>query len=79
MQFVLPDSTSSVANLFIFSSDYRKVFDGELPVTVDMDGEPTISWNSRVSDGDMIASGIYIFSIKVDTREYHGKFAVVRR
>jgi hypothetical protein len=79
LHFVLPKAVSSTALLLIYSSDFRLIFNGDVSIDVNLNGEQEMTWHSMTNAGDKIASGIYIYSISVDNKEYHGKFAVVQR
>ncbi|MFI5253202.1 MAG: hypothetical protein ACHQQQ_12320 [Bacteroidota bacterium] len=79
LKFLIPDAVSPTAKLRVFSTDFRKIFEGSLAVRLNISNEPEISWNSMTGNGAMIASGIYFYSIFIDDKEYHGKFAVVKK
>ncbi len=69
---------SSTASFSVFTSSFDRVFSGELEVIDFKPLEPAIKWDGHAENGDNISTGIYLFVIDVDGREYVGKFAAIR-
>jgi len=77
--FRLPSKPqSSSATISLFTSSLDRVLSADLPVLDFRPLESAVKWDGRLDNGDIIASGIYIFVIDVDDKEYTGKFAAVR-
>ncbi|MDP2209619.1 MAG: hypothetical protein Q8K98_12740 [Bacteroidota bacterium] len=70
IQIELPSLGAS--KLYIFSSDMSLVFSKDY-------GEQKIEWDAKDNDGIKISSGIYIYVVVLNNKEYVGKFAVVRK
>lgn len=70
IQIELPSLGAS--KLYIFSSDMSLIY------LKDYD-EQKIEWDAKDNDGIKISSGIYIYVVVLNNKEYVGKFAVVRK
>lgn len=70
MQIDLPSLGSS--KLYVYSSDMSLVF------SKDYDTQK-IEWDAKDNDGIKISSGIYIYVVVLNNKEYVGKIAVVRK
>lgn len=64
------------AKLYIYSSDMSLVFSKDFPSD---DKEQTIQWDAIDHSGIKISSGIYIYVVVLNNKEYVGKIAVVRK
>jgi hypothetical protein len=42
-------------------------------------GRQAFVWNGRTEDGDLAATGIYLYVIEMPAQTLRGKFVVVRR
>jgi hypothetical protein len=79
LQFMMPQTSSTSASLFVMSSGKRLVYNGQFQISNATLGVSTIAWNGQDQTGAQLASGIYIFVIQVDNNTYTGKFAAVRK
>ena len=77
LNFRLPPVKSNTALLTIFKINMDRVQSCELPVE-SAQFEPLIRWDGRDENGNIISSGIYIYVISVDGKNYTGKFAVLQ-
>lgn len=64
------------AKLYIYSSDMSLVFSKDFPSD---EKEQTIQWDGTDLSGIKISSGIYIYVVVLNNKEYVGKIAVVRK
>ncbi|HTK83379.1 MAG TPA: MXAN_6640 family putative metalloprotease [Bacteroidota bacterium] len=78
LKFRLPPVSGTSATLTIISGTFDRVFAHDVPVLEAVPSEPFISWNGYDEIGNRAASGIYMYVISVDGKQYTGKFAIVR-
>ncbi len=78
VNFRLPPVTNTTATLSVFSTSLAKIISLELPVLEPHPLEPQISWDGRNERGDASPTGIYIFVIEIDNKQYRGKLALIR-
>ncbi|MFI5253400.1 MAG: MXAN_6640 family putative metalloprotease [Bacteroidota bacterium] len=80
LKFILPGTIiSTEGRLTVYATDYHKICDNTLPITLNLNGKWEITWNAKNANGLKASSGLYIYSISVDAREYHGKLAIVKK
>jgi hypothetical protein len=78
LTFKLPQPvTGTEATLNIFSASMDRIYSSIIPV-ISSQFEPKLQWNGIGSRGDAITSGIYLYVISLEGKDYKGKFAVVR-
>jgi hypothetical protein len=78
MSFNVPAKTGDEAELFVFSSDLRLIYQNKQAVkSVFM--KPGIEWNCVDLDNKIISSGIYFYVIKTNGKEWKNKFAVIKK
>lgn len=70
IQIELPASAAS--KLYIYSSDMSLVFSKDY-------SEQKIEWDAKDNNGIKISSGVYIYVVVLNDKEYVGKIAVVRK
>jgi hypothetical protein len=76
IQFLLPSTKDITSKLYVYTSNMELVFSNEYLIN---NQELKINWNGIDARGNMLNSGIYLYVIILNNREYVGKFAVVRR
>lgn len=69
--------SKSAVSLYIFSSGLELVYNQDVYPTVSL-GENVIHWDGRDNQGQLVKSGIYVFHMVIEGREYLGKLAVIR-
>lgn len=77
LTFRLPPTKKDNVNLSIFTSSMDKVIQKDLDV-MSQNYEPYISWDGHDESGRLVASGIYFYALKLNDKEYIGKFAVIK-
>lgn len=79
LKFLLPVRTQeATAGLKIYNSAMEQMFSGDVPVVSFRPLESGLTWDGTDEHGNRIATGIYIFVISVDGRQYVGKFSAIR-
>lgn len=75
--FRLPFVRDAVATLSVLSSGFDRIFSGEVPVVQLRPLEQSIVWDVKDDARRSVPSGVYVFIIAVDGREYKGKLTVI--
>jgi hypothetical protein len=75
--FRLPQASNETAILSIFTSSMDKVIENNLEV-MSPTFEPYITWDGHNEKGIIVSTGIYLYVISIDKKEYVGKFAVIK-
>jgi hypothetical protein len=76
--FRLPVTPASEhASLLVLSVGLDRMFAGEVPVVQLRPLESSVQWGGKDEAGVDAPSGIYLFVIRVDGKEYTGKFTVI--
>jgi hypothetical protein len=78
MNFNIPAKVGDEAELFVFSSDLRLIYQSKQSVkSVFM--KPGIEWNCVDLDNKVVSSGIYFYVVKANGKEWKNKFAVMKK
>lgn len=70
------DCPPAGTKLYVFSSDMSLVYSKDFPSD---DHGQTIQWDAKNNDGINVSSGIYIYVVVLNNKEYVGKIAVIRK
>jgi len=75
LNFRLPPTQQPLATLYFFNSAMERILSKDFPVSP---GEPIVQWDGHDGNGEIVASGVYFYVVKVDDKQYTGKFAVIK-
>ncbi len=70
IQFLLPPTKNITSKLYVYSSNMELVLSNEFIIN---EYDPKITWSIT----EMLNSGIYLYVISLNGREYKGKFAII--
>lgn len=77
LTFKLPPTSGERAELSIFTSSMDKIIGLEMSVS-NQNFEPYIVWDGHDQRGEIAATGIYFYLVRINEKEYLGKFAIIR-
>lgn len=78
MSFNIPIKIGDEAEIFVFSSDLRLIYQKK-QIVKSVFMKPGIEWNCVDLDNKIISSGIYFYVIKANNKEWKNKFAVIKK
>jgi hypothetical protein len=78
MSFNVPTKTGDEAELFVFSSNMRLIYQNK-QIVKSVFMKPGIEWDCVDLDNKIISSGIYFYVIKANGKEWKNKFAVIKK
>ncbi len=73
----LPAVKQSTATLYIYSASMDRIAAKEIEV-ISQDFEPRIEWDGRDMNGNIVPTGVYIYVVAIDGKQFIGKLAVIK-
>lgn len=75
--FRLPPTKKDHVTLSVFTSSMDKIIQRDISI-MNQNYEPYISWDGHDESGRLVSTGIYFYALKLNDKDYIGKFAVIK-
>jgi hypothetical protein len=77
LYFRLPAVIQSTATLYIYSASMDRIAAKEIEV-ISQNFEPRIEWDGHDINGNIVPTGVYIYVVAIDGKQFIGKLAVIK-
>jgi hypothetical protein len=79
IRFELPDDNTSRGGIYIFSSSMELVYSAEQDLVPSTLRSRHFRWDGESNSGPLAASGVYVYVLEAGSRQYTGKFTLIRK